>query len=322
MIDIDALNILADNIDRHAFRRGYVSAFTLTAFPTETDEELSIHVTRESEGLVYGNAEVGTADAFKACIDALDGKVDFIVYDIDLQFEIIRPDNTMICPMSKSVLLAYRDLDVWVSSVKYTMLSLVKNLKHKKCVLVNSAKCHSGLGEMLRDGIKGIVAELAVIDSDENNSGVFSVADIIIGGAVYTPVIEKNHVIECGDDTLIVDAGIGTITTEASDFARQKGMKILRVDNRAAMAGTLISIIQSHDLVNRVMGEGEIDGVPVVAGGIIGAPGTVIVDSIHQPSEVIGIADGTGKVRYKPSNDIERERIEKVRNWILDNGNG
>ena len=42
---------------------------------------------------------------------------------------------------------------------------------------------------------------------------------------------------------------------------------------------------------------------------LVGAPGTVIVDSVSQPGEVIGFADGTGKVRYEPVNDEERERL-------------
>ena len=56
-----------------------------------------------------------------------------------------------------------------------------------------------------------------------------------------------------------INAGIGTITSEAAEYARMNGLIMIRVDNRAAMAGTLFSIIQSHDLVSRVMGKGEME---------------------------------------------------------------
>jgi hypothetical protein len=85
------------------------------------------------------------------------------------------------------------------------------------------------------------------------------------------------------------------------------------------MAGMLFSLMQSHDLVTRVMGESEIDGVKVVAGGKIGSPGTIVVDSIDQPSEVIGFADGTGRIRYKPSNQDEIKRLESVKRAIEEN---
>ena len=112
MIDKKALEKLAKNIKKHAFRRGYVSAFTLTAFPVETDEELVLHITRECDGLVYGNAEVGTLEAFEACVKALDGNVDFIFFDVNVPFEEIKNYGSYLLNLKKSVVLPYDDLEV------------------------------------------------------------------------------------------------------------------------------------------------------------------------------------------------------------------
>ena len=81
MFDRKEIEKLAKNIQSHAFKKGYVSAFTLAAYPIQTDEELTLHITRESNGLVYGNAEVGSYEALKACVEELDGRVDYIFQD-------------------------------------------------------------------------------------------------------------------------------------------------------------------------------------------------------------------------------------------------
>ncbi len=325
MIDVESMDRLARNIEQHAFRRGYVSAFTLTSYPVKTDMELSLHITRECDGLVYGNAEVGSPEAFRACIEALDGRVDYIVYDVELPFEVVDNAGKYVSGPEKSALLAYRDSDVWIASVRYTLLSLVPDIRNKKGVVVLEKIPDDALGLWLLGQLSGIFGSIVpglvneqneIIQTKFDPFDAFEGADVIIGGVIYKPVITVEQIERTGKKPLLVDACIGTLTPEASEYAVKNGLKMIRVDNRAAMAGTLLSIIQSHDLVTNVMGEGEINGVPVVAGGVVGAPGTVIVDSIHEPGQVIGFADGTGKVRYEPENDEERERLKKVNEAI------
>ncbi len=328
MIDRESLDRLARNIGQHAFGRGYVSAFTLAAFPVDQDEDLSVHITRECEGLVYGNAEVGSPEALKACVDALDGHVDYIVYDTALPFDISGfregPDSST---HRKSILLPYCDLHVWVESVRHTLLALVPDLPDKN-VLVTGLDRPT---DKLRDFLWTLVGSLQSccgniwahrIDKEidekeeENIKGCYTNADIIIGAAVYTQVVQADYLRLCKRDPLIIDAGIGTLKPEAAKYAGDKGLKMIRVDNRAAMAGMLFTLIQSHDLVTRVMGIGEVGGVPVVAGGVIGPPGTIVVDSIDKPTIVIGFADGTGRIRYGPDNDEEAERMRIVQDTL------
>jgi hypothetical protein len=264
--------------------------------------------------LVYGNAEVGTTDAFKACIEALDGRVDYVVCDTEMPFFVTPPDQHGVERTRKSIMLPYRDLDVWVSSVRFTLSALVSGIESMQAVVVGSGSQHEPLGYKLAIDLEGYFNDVRVVGvaDDEAEEDVLDGADVIIGAAIYKQVITVDHITRTRKSPLLVDAGIGTLTPEAAQYAREHGLRMIRVDNRAAMAGTLFSLIQSHDLVTRVMGEGEIDGVPVVAGGIVGPPGTVIVDSIANPAQVIGIADGTGKVRYSPENEEERERLRRV----------
>ena len=323
MIEKEALISLAENIERHAFRHGYVSAFTLTAYPTEEHPELTIHITRECERLVYGNAEVGSKEAFRACVEALDGRVDFIVYDVGLFRNVIGIDDIPRGSGKKSVYLPYSDVSVWSASVHLTLLALMPDLPLRKIVVVSKGKVEGSLTARLLTDLAWFCEDIWVCNLEDERLSeagfkekIFKGADVVIGSAVYQEVIGREEIILAGGKPLIVDAGIGTISLDASEYARKNGIRMIRVDNRAAMAGTLLSIIQSYDLVTRVMGAGEIGGVKVVAGGIVGEPGTIIVDSIHNPVQVIGIADGTGKVRYEPKDEEERLRLEQVKRLV------
>jgi hypothetical protein len=63
------------------------------------------------------------------------------------------------------------------------------------------------------------------------------------------------------------------------------------------------------------MGKDTISGVPVIAGGIIGNEGDIVLDSIRNPTSVVGVADGEGSVLPKPST-LHKERIAIVENAI------
>lgn len=321
MTGFEEIDKLARNIEQHAFRRGYVSAFTLTAFPMDTGEEMSVHITRECDGLVYGNAEVGTHEAFNLFLKALDGRVDYIVCDIALPFDNSEYREGGGGSPRNSILLSYSDLDVWVGSVKYTLVADIPDLKKKKVVLIGTDVSAGSFMELLTSVLRLYSREVGsfVTGEESGESGLMEAlegADVIVGAAIYKNVITQEQIEACGGSPLIVDAGIGTVDPGASEYALNKGLKMIRVDNRAAMAGTLFSLIQSYDLVTRVMGKGEIAGVPVVAGGVIGAPGTVVVDSIDRPSMAIGFADGTGRIHYDPDDEDESMRLEKVREYI------
>ena len=67
-----------------------------------------------------------------------------------------------------------------------------------------------------------------------------------------------------------------------------------RLDMIAGLSGEIIAALETKELIENIAGRGEINGVTVVAGGLIGKKGDVVVDSISNPNRVIGIADGIG----------------------------
>jgi len=111
--------------------------------------------------------------------------------------------------------------------------------------------------------------------------------------------------------TWLLDASIGAILPEGIQEAHRRGVLPVRVNIWPALAGTL-QTIHEYDLMCRGgMGHGKLDGIPVVAGGTIGHRDDVIVDSIREPTRVVGVADGRGGIvfRYGPE---QAARVQSV----------
>lgn len=45
----------------------------------------------------------------------------------------------------------------------------------------------------------------------------------------------------------------------------------------------------------------EVKGIEIVAGGLLGPNGAVVLDSIHDPSRLIGVAHRQGRIKRTPS---------------------
>ena len=82
------------------------------------------------------------------------------------------------------------------------------------------------------------------------------------------------------------------------------------------MAAELKSILGAHHLVHNLMGRDLIAGVSVAAGGVIGQYGEIIVDSITNPTKVVGVASGEGTVIYEHKPEFENI-LRKVSMEIL-----
>lgn len=86
---------------------------------------------------------------------------------------------------------------------------------------------------------------------------------------------------------------------------------------RLGFAGLITRLIEADEFLNKIRGERIVEGIRIVAGGVIGEKGDIIVDSISSPTTIIGVADGTGKIL---NDDSEfRPKIEKIKKLLLRN---
>jgi len=96
------------------------------------------------------------------------------------------------------------------------------------------------------------------------------------------------------------------------------GFTISRIDARVGFAAEMNLVIGTRRLIDS-MGTMEIEGIPVVSGGLIGPKGSIVVDSLVNPTMVIGIADGLGGLLTPEEEAHHKNAIERVEVSILEN---
>lgn len=112
---------------------------------------------------------------------------------------------------------------------------------------------------------------------------------------------------------MIIDAGPGSIYQEVIDESFRLKIPVYRVDMRAGLSEEIINVLETHELKDRIMGEGKIADIPAVAGGVLGRRGDIVLDSIINPTMVIGVADGKGGLLNQNEISAFIDRIKKVR---------
>jgi len=115
--------------------------------------------------------------------------------------------------------------------------------------------------------------------------------------------------------TLIYDLMSGVMTDEIVQAFVMSRAEVIRLDGCVALAGEVIGLLDAQKLADQVMGRKYIDTISVVAGGVWGREGEVVVNSIKSPTHVIGIADGNGGIKSKLTT-TDTSSLESVRKNI------
>lgn len=140
---------------------------------------------------------------------------------------------------------------------------------------------------------------------------------VLIGSTPGQPKVSKDVTCLLPAGTVIIGLGSGSLSKEAMHEATLGGTRVLRLDMRAGLSGQVTTVIESKELFEKVMGRGTLAGVPLVAGGEIGEAGTVVVNSISDPGQILGVADGKGGLLDEPAAAAYKERTALVSKEIL-----
>lgn len=164
------------------------------------------------------------------------------------------------------------------------------------------------------EALKQITFDESLVFYGDNNSRVDAFVSFV--GAESVVTVEYTDYLSA--NTLCIDGGIGNFSKEFIETALTNGHDVRRLDVRQSqeiMDGYINSRLGSQ--FNRIIGRNTIGGYSVVAGGIIGQEGEVIIDRIVQPTRVIGIANGIGGVKNESNlNAEEHTKIKEVQRYI------
>ncbi len=309
-----------------ATKSGRVNVFNLVPPPFGRGSARVSPFVQEEFDFVISSAQVGDPSVLAAVAAAIDGECDFCFADSDIQAGGWSVASVMRPLLRRSALLAYRDTATWARAVE---LQLIELHNDGTPVLVLGAdrlalQLATGLAERgvpvwLSAGAAAGDAVASIRRLCHPNAPIEAKPDPVAAAAgasvlaAFEPRVIKTAIVDAlPSGATVFDGGVGAIEPEAVIRANARNLRVLRPDMRAALAAELSAALGTRRVARELMGRSAIDGVPVVAGGVVGQAGEVVVDSITNPTRVLGVAAGDGGVNYEFAGNERVARVQRA----------
>ncbi|SDQ15065.1 hypothetical protein [Virgibacillus salinus] len=281
---------------------------------------------------------INDKNSLEETLSFFDGEVDYIYIDIE-QKQDLNLFKTARETIKKSKIETVKPNDITVESCDLLIRYFLNDdLYDKKVIVIGTGNLASKIATRLAE------RQAHVYIKGRNNEKEITVTEALnIFLPKHTPIIKTMNQIQetekvdvvisflsgqltneetifpvIGENSFIIDGGINNFSNDFIQHMLSVNINITRLDTRIALPYQFLSTHDHiHTFFKEVYGQAFIKGVPVVAGGYIGADGTVIVDNIKHPNQVIGIADGLGGVKVSEQlSEADRSRIYEIKKVI------
>jgi hypothetical protein len=339
------IDLILRDIKHHAVG-GKHTMFTIANTRKLDREGLYFPPLRVTRLAIAGNAIVYNPQQAKEIAGYVDGKVEYIL--VDAEKKIIQSEygdwiggnieRLVKETVKKSKVFTFKANDLTVDAIDMLLAQFVYKIGGKKVAIIGVGNIGSKIALRLvergawvniarRDYKKAFAIAkalnlikpaqtLAIVKAFKSNREAVKNADILIAATAGEPAVNTEMVKLLNENALIVDVGKGSIFKHAIAFAERHGHTVLRLDIRAGFEGVVANILATEKLLSEVIGRRTVEGINIVAGGMMGRHGDVIVDNIIQPTRCLGIADGMGDIiRNISEEDIQK--IKKIKSIFL-----
>ena len=119
-------------------------------------------------------------------------------------------------------------------------------------------------------------------------------ADVLIGSSNGKAVIDSKMINSLKKNSIIIDAGKGTLTEKALSLAIKRKFKIYRVDIFPSLEGLIAKSFSMENQIVKYSKKKKVNGFNILNTGVLGRYGDIIVDNIDDIKIVYGICDGKG----------------------------
>ncbi len=266
---------------------------------------------------VIGSVAYLSNQHLETILGCVDGKVDLLLLDVDRKpLGPLDPAAVAVRSLQKTILLTYLDSRVWADAVEAQVVRLLgEQLEHLPIVIAGDHHKSRLVALMMAErGARVTLLTTGSFQSSPPSPGIRGITTITAGTAEAGNQIEEARMVVVwpGDrpwfgkteasrismGAHVLDASMGRFMIEAAEEVESRNGQLARLNMWPTLAGALLGAHESKRICMESMGRATVAGVPVVAGGAMGRKGDVIVDSIREPSRVIGIADGRGAIVF------------------------
>lgn len=119
-------------------------------------------------------------------------------------------------------------------------------------------------------------------------------ADVLVGSSNGKPIINIKMINLLKKNSIIIDAGKGTLTKGAIEQANKKNINIFRADIFPSLEGLISKTFSMERQIKKLLKKKKIKNINIFNSGKLGGYGDIIVNDIDKPSIVYGICDGKG----------------------------
>lgn len=344
----EAMTILRQ-VTEMARRGGKLTGFCIGNTRKVDSAGLFFSPIRVTSKLVAGSVIVYAVEEAIRLTSALDGRVDYILVDTEKKIstemygtqDVGNIERAIRENAKESAVLTYKANDLTVDCIDAVLAQLVgdpiRGISGKRIAVLGAGNLGCKLALKLvergaqvtltrRDGkaLDVIVRALNLIKPPEtiamirgtiDNEAAAKGADVLIGLTAGCAVITQNMINDLPASAVVVDGGKGSLFPGALRRAEERGIPVLRVDIRPGFEGQVAMLLEIERIVKHTMGRKEIEGVGIVSGGLLARADEVVVDNIHNPSIIFGLANGLGDFVRTPSPE-QTEKLAIVRKMI------
>jgi len=308
---MEQAKMVLDEMISQSKKTGKESVFSLTLSQNNTTVFPFI---RQSSSMVIGNCEANHLNELKSIISLIDGHVDWILVDES-------------CPTLQEYAfedLVRKSLFAWYSEARALRLSLSALISQKRPRGKVLIFCDSNDAALVQLSLKQQGIEVVIssdffsdkVSANDLKESFREIGAVVSFGREFSGSLLGEHVNYLEEEAHIYAARAHAFSVSFWEAAMARGFPMFRVDSRCGFAAELDLVVETKKLVDS-MCISAIDDIPIVSGGAIAPRGTVIVDSIRQPSQVIGTADGFGGLLRNEEVHF-KDAIEKIRAKIIE----
>ncbi len=259
----------------------------------------------EEQDYVLCSAEAANCGDALDLLQRFDGAVDTILLDSDVKNEWSRDLlNKAPGKVRHSRLIRYHDLMCWARCIVHILLHQLEHQLLDVHVLITPETL---LARRIRTILEDTGAAISLVDNlpPHDHEGFHAVISAALDKTPLQPKILD--LIPRGG--LLIDGGIGTVDDTVLQKAKAQGIRVFRPDMRKFIAAEIFLHTEFQRFFNTSVGMKNIQGLPLVAGGIYAAQGHVVVDSINAPKQILGITDGQGGLVPKEKLTAEQQKL-------------
>lgn len=349
-VNIKNIEYIIRILRKEAKKKKLLTGFVISNTSKKFNGEYFTTPIRETKNILFSGVIIYSEKKLSKIIKKIDGKVDYIIVDAEKKIpgalskdgvtaNIERTSKELI---KKSKILIFKANDLTLDAIDTFISQItvkdIRGLGNKKITILGAGNLGSKLAlRMVERGANVIVVRRNIkkmkiivnalnlikpkytkskIKGCSNKYEASKKSDILICTNTGEKIVDTKIISNLKSNSIVLDAGKGTIGNQALKIAIKKNIKIFRVDVSAAFHGLMSMLLETEKILENRLGRRIIKDISFVSGGLLAQKNEVVVDNINNPTFFYGIGDGNGdflrNINFKKKNYKRIKKLIKI----------